>query len=111
MVRANPNPSLGRPPAHRGPTPWCHARTGTRAPAASRCGGGCGAGCGVGGLRGREAEDDGHAAGEEREREAAVLRAIEALPGPGAALTRGDLQNALDNKWREANGAQQVKAG
>ena len=31
--------------------------------------------------------------------------------GPGAALTRGDLQNALDNKWREANGAQQVKAG
>ena len=51
------------------------------------------------------------APGEEREREAAVLRAIEALPGPGAALTRGDLQNALDNKWREANGAQQVKAG
>jgi hypothetical protein len=47
----------------------------------------------------------------EREREAAVLRAIEALPGPGAALTRGDLQNALDNKWRETNGAQQVKAG
>ena len=49
--------------------------------------------------------------GVEREREAAVLRAIEALPGPGAALTRGDLQNALDNKWRETNGAQQVKAG
>ena len=47
----------------------------------------------------------------EREREAAVLRAIEALPGPGAALTRGDLQNALDNKWRETNGEQQVKAG
>lgn len=45
------------------------------------------------------------------EREAALLRAIESLPGPGAALTRGDLQNALDNKWRETNGAQQVKAG
>ena len=45
------------------------------------------------------------------EREAAILRAIETLPGPGAALTRGDLQNALDQKWRETNAAPQVKAG
>ena len=89
MVRANPNPSLGRPPAHRGPTPWCHARTGTRAPAASRCGGGCGAGCGVGGLRGREAEDDGHAAGEEREEVALVVRDVPARAhAEGRALGR-----------------------
>ena len=40
-----------------------------------------------------------------------ALSAYLISPGPGAALTRGDLQNALDNKWREANGAQQVKAG
>lgn len=35
------------------------------------------------------------------EREEAILRAIDELPGPGAALNRGDLQNALDNTYRE----------
>ena len=35
-----------------------------------------------------------------RERDDAVTRAIDALPGPAPALFRGDLQNALDNSWR-----------
>ena len=35
------------------------------------------------------------------EREAAVLRAIDALPGPGPMANRGDLQNQLDSRYQE----------
>jgi hypothetical protein len=43
-------------------------------------------------------------AGSLEERDAAITRAIDALPSPvGAALTRGDLQSSLDNAIRERN--------
>ena len=45
-----------------------------------------------------------------RERDDAVTRAIDALPGPAPALFRGDLQNALDNSWREGSAARGRKS-